>query len=53
MRMSFLRSPIPGDQVVLDVKLTQEDEGVKAACRAEIGGEAVAEGTLALHVSED
>ena len=47
--MTFLRSPVPGDQVVLTVELMAgESEGAArgAKCRAEAGGELVAEGVI-------
>ena len=45
--MRFLRSPVPGDQIVLTVELSKADpRGCRAACKAEIGGELVAEGAL-------
>jgi len=40
--MTFLRSPVPGDQVVLTVELADG----RARCRAEVGGELVAEGAI-------
>ncbi len=45
--MTFLRSPVPGDQVVLTVELTQGEGAARGAkCRAEAGGELVAEGVI-------
>ena len=50
--MRFLRSPVPGDQLVLTVELSEAGEkAVRAACKAEIGGELAAEGTIELEVS--
>lgn len=45
--MKFLRSPVPGDQLVLTVELAQGSGGaVAASCRAEVSGEIVAEGRI-------
>ncbi|MHC5053095.1 MAG: hotdog family protein [Planctomycetota bacterium] len=45
--MSFLRSPVPGDQVVLTVELGEGGSATRRAkCRAEAGGEPVAEGEI-------
>jgi 3-hydroxyacyl-[acyl-carrier-protein] dehydratase len=45
--MTFLRSPVPGDQIVLTVELSGgEDAARRAKCRAEIDGELVAEGEI-------
>jgi len=47
--MSFLRSPIPGDQIALTVEITPSEGDAaakRAKCRAEIGGELVAEGEI-------
>jgi len=45
--MRFLRSPVPGDQLVLTVELSRGGQDrAKAACKAEISGELVAEGEL-------
>ena len=47
--MSFVRSPVPGDQVVLTVELGEGEGGKtarRATCRAEAGGEPVAEGEI-------
>ncbi|MHC4250096.1 MAG: 3-hydroxyacyl-ACP dehydratase FabZ family protein [Planctomycetota bacterium] len=52
--MSFLRSPVPGDQVVLTVELTEVEGGSatrRAKCRAEAGGELVAEGEIEFEAS--
>jgi len=48
--MRFGRSPVPGDQIVLDVALSRDGAAVKAACRAEVGGRSVAEGALELEI---
>ena len=44
--MRFLKSPAPGDQIVMTIEFTREGDVLKAACKAEIGGELAAEGTL-------
>jgi 3-hydroxymyristoyl/3-hydroxydecanoyl-(acyl carrier protein) dehydratase len=47
--MRFLRSPAPGDQLVLTVELLEAERagsGGRARCRAEIGGELAAEGEI-------
>ncbi len=47
--MTFLRSPVPGDQVVLTVEIAKgEGEGAarRAKCRAEVDGKLVAEGEI-------
>jgi 3-hydroxyacyl-[acyl-carrier-protein] dehydratase len=45
--MTFLRSPVPGDQVVLTVELSGGDGAARRAkCRAEADGELVAEGEI-------
>ena len=45
--MKFLRTPTPGDQLVLTVAFSKgEGEPLRAACRAEAEGVLVAEGTL-------
>jgi len=47
--MSFLRSPIPGDQIALTVDIMSgggEGAAKRAKCRAEVGGELVAEGEI-------
>ncbi len=46
--MRFLRSPVPGDQLVLTVEISKAGDAIRAACKAEAGGELVAEGTLEL-----
>jgi 3-hydroxyacyl-[acyl-carrier-protein] dehydratase len=48
--MTFTRSPVPGDQIVLNVDLSRDGVVVTAACTAEIGGEKIAGGTLAFDV---
>jgi len=47
--MRFLRSPIPGDQIALTVEIVPgggEAAPRRAKCRAEVGGELVAEGEI-------
>lgn len=49
--MRFLRTPVPGDQLVLTVELSKElsgaEEGeVRVFCKAEVDGALVAEGTV-------
>ena len=45
--MGFVRSPVPGDQVVLTVEITGAgDASRRARCRAEAGGELIAEGEI-------
>ncbi len=45
--MKFLRTPEPGDQLVLTVAFAKgEGDALRAACRAEAEGVLVAEGTL-------
>ena len=51
--MRFLKSPSPGDQVVMTIEFSREDETLKAACKAEIGGELAAEGTIEIVTVEE
>ena len=45
--MSFLRSPVPGDQVVLTVELEAGEGAVRRAkCSAEVEGQPLAEGVI-------
>jgi 3-hydroxyacyl-[acyl-carrier-protein] dehydratase len=45
--MSFLRSPVPGDQIVLTVELEAGDGATRRAkCSAEAEGESLAEGVI-------
>jgi len=45
--MSFLRSPVPGDQLVLTVELEAGDGAARRAkCSAEAGGVSLAEGVI-------
>ncbi len=49
--MRFLRSPVPGDQLVLTVEfVAAEGSAVRAACRAEVDGELIAEGFVEFEV---
>jgi 3-hydroxyacyl-[acyl-carrier-protein] dehydratase len=48
--MRFERSPVPGDQIVLNVEITREGSAVKSACTAEIAGQRIAEGALQMQV---
>jgi 3-hydroxyacyl-[acyl-carrier-protein] dehydratase len=49
--MSFLRTPVPGDQVVMTVELAREGEKLSARCKAEIGGQLAAEGTVEIETA--
>ena len=44
--MRFLKSPTPGDQIVMTIELAREGDALKVACKAEIGGELAAEGRI-------
>jgi len=46
--MTFERSPVPGDQIVMTVELARPATGgpLTARCKAEIGGELISQGTL-------
>ena len=49
--MSFLRSPVPGDQIILDVELAADGSATNVLCKAAIDGQTVAEGSLVLQVA--
>jgi 3-hydroxyacyl-[acyl-carrier-protein] dehydratase len=45
--MRFVRSPVPGDQLVLTIELSKPEAGeVSISCKAEVDGSLIAEGTL-------
>lgn len=49
--MRFLKTPVPGDQIVMTVELSREGDDLKAACKAEIGGELAAGGTIEIETT--
>ncbi len=46
--MTFSRTPVPGDQIVLTVELSRPEEGarLKALCKAEVDGEVISQGAI-------
>jgi 3-hydroxyacyl-[acyl-carrier-protein] dehydratase len=50
--MTFSKTPVPGDQIVLTVELSRDGATATATCKAEVGGAAIAEGTLVFDVAD-
>lgn len=49
--MRFLKTPVPGDQIVMTVELSREGDNLKATCKAEIGGELAAGGIIEIETT--
>lgn len=49
--MRFLKSPAPGDQIVMTIEISREGDALKVACKAEIGGELAAEGLIEIEMT--
>ena len=48
--MTFGKTPVPGDQIVLNVELSRDGDTVRATCKAEVDGSPIASGTLVFDV---
>ena len=51
--MAFTKTPVPGDQIVLNVDLARDGDKATATCKAEVGGAEIASGTLVFDVLGD